>query len=207
MMHGERANQLTHGFGLLLSILGSIEVYRRLLQGAERWQWVGCSVYLITLVGLFAASTLSHSFEDRRRRNFFRTLDQVCIFALCSGSLTPFALRYLADGWWWLLIVSWVFALMGSLLKIYVAKAETMTVVTYIALGWLPALASQPLMAQMPLQAQWLVAAGAASYMLGLVFFLNDLRHRYFHAIWHVLVIAGTACMFFAMLDCVVPVH
>lgn len=204
-VHGERANQVTHGLGLVLSLAGTFEVYRRLMQGAELWQWVGCSIYLFTLVGLFAASTLSHSFEERQRRDFYRTLDQVAIFALCSGSLTPFALRYLSHGWWWLLVISWTGALFGSLLKIYVARTETMTLVTYMGVGWLPALATRPLMQQMPLAAQWLVAFGAVCYMLGLFFFINDLKHRYYHAIWHLLVVVGTACVYFAMLICVIP--
>ena len=205
MMHGERANQLTHGLGLVLSLAGAGEMIRRLILVGEAWQWVGCLLYLASLITLFAASTLSHSFASRERRDFYRMLDQVCIFALCSGSLTPFALRYLSVDWWWLLAASWCFALVGCLMKIYVAKAETLTVIVYVALGWLPALAAQPLMSQMPMGAQLLIGGAAASYMIGLIFLVNDLKHRYFHAVWHVLVIAGTACVYVAMLWCVVP--
>lgn len=199
----ERANQLTHGFGFLLSLAAAVSMAPRVMAECGVHQWIGCGLYLTTLILVFAASTLSHSFQTARWRNRFRTLDQVSIFLLISGCFTPFALRYLADGWAWILFTSWALAIAGSLVKLYVTRLNNVTVLAYIGLGWLPALAYRPLIDQIPGNAQMLIAASALLYTLGTQFLINDHRARYLHAVWHVMVVAASVCIHCAIEICV----
>lgn len=112
----EMANLLTHGFGLLLSMVATA-----LLMWTVAIQEVrvilACGVYSLTLILLYAASTLSHAFHDLRWRRLFRTMDQACIFLLIAGSFTPYAVTFLWHGWWPLLLVAmWTLAVFGVLL-------------------------------------------------------------------------------------------
>src|SRR5882724_207688 len=109
----EIANRLTHAIGLALSIVGTAMLVYLTADHGDWLQMVGVCVYGATLVALYAASTLSHSFDERPRvRHFFRTADQVCIFLLIAGTFTPISLTYLRDGWWWALFVA-IWALAG----------------------------------------------------------------------------------------------
>src|SRR5262245_7434599 len=108
----ELASSITHALGLVLSILGTAVLLERAARYGDALQGIGVTVYGVTLVALYAASTLSHSFERPRLRHFFRTIDQVCIFLLIAGTFTPIALSCFRGGWWWALFVSvWGLAL------------------------------------------------------------------------------------------------
>ena len=98
---GEIANTITHGVGLLLSVVGSSVLIRMALQHGDLWRLVGCLIFSASLVCVYAASTISHAVAEPKRRHFFRTLDQAAIYLLIVGTFTPFSLAYLQTGWWW----------------------------------------------------------------------------------------------------------
>ena len=198
----ETANQLTHGLGCLLSVVGADVLVRTAWQTGDSRRIVGCIVYAASLVLLYAASTLSHSFNAPRLRDWFRTLDQVCIFLMMAGSFTPFALAYLwNDTWSWLLAVMWGMALVGIGLKLFVQRTENVSVLFYVLVACLPFLAIWP-MSQLVtgVGLTWILAGGAA-YLIGVGFYVRDESLRYGHAVWHVCVIAGSVCHFMFMLD------
>ena len=101
---GELLNLLTHGLGLLLSLVALDRMMVAIHDCHNRWRVAGCIVYVASLVAVYAASTLSHSFRRPRLRHFFRTLDQVCIFFLIAGTYTPWGLTFYGDGWGWMLL-------------------------------------------------------------------------------------------------------
>ena len=102
---------------------------------------LGCLVYVISLVAVYAASTLSHSFRRPRLRHFFRTVDQVCIFFLIAGTYTPWGLAFYSEGWGWTLLVAmWALAFAGAGFKLFVTGHDNVGVAFYVLLGWLPAL-------------------------------------------------------------------
>lgn len=202
----EIANCATHALGFALSVVGTVVLLRLAAQYGDTLQMVGVTVYGATLVALYGASTLSHSFERPRIRHFFRTVDQACIFLLIAGTYTPISLTYLREGWWWaLFVLVWGLALTGIFVKIFFAKLQTLGVWAYVLLGWMPVIAIEPIVAAMPAAALAWIVIGGVFYTLGTLFLLRDNQVPFFHAIWHLFVIAGSACHFFAVLRFVVP--
>jgi hemolysin III len=202
----ELANSVTHGLGLALSLAGTALLINRGLQYGDSLQVIGVAVYGATLIALYAASTLSHSFEQPRLRHFFRTVDQVCIFLLIAGTFTPLALTYFRDGWWWALFLSvWGFALVGIFFKIFYTRLHNVSIGAYVMLGWLPIVAIKPIVQIVPTHILGWMALGGIFYTIGTLFLLKDDRVPYFHAAWHVLVIAASACHYYAVL-CLIPI-
>jgi len=202
----EAANLLTHAAGLVLSVVATAALLIVVRRQGDVWQIVGCSIYGATLVSLYAASTLSHSFQNPRLRLFFRLLDQVCIFLLIAGTYTPFALAYLREGWWWLLLASiWGMAALGIFFKIFFRRMNNVATAAYVIMGWLPALAVRPISQRMPDAALAWILAGGVLYTVGTIFLSRDERVRYFHALWHLFVIAASACHWVAVMYFVVP--
>jgi hemolysin III len=157
----------------------------------------GCAAYAASLTAVFTMSALSHAIDPPRLRQLFRTLDQACIYLLTAGSCTPFFLRYLSPhGWGWMLPVVWAMALFGVWNKLRGHRVNSVSVAFNVALGWLPALAAKPLLTYMPAGCVMLVVLTAAFYMLGVVFLCYDERCRYFHAVWHSLVVVASGCTF-----------
>jgi len=202
----ELANSATHALGFVLSVVGTVVLVRATAEYGDAWQMTGVIIYGITLMALYAASTLSHSFQRPELRHFFRTVDQVCIFLLIAGTFTPISLTYLRSGWWWALFAAvWGLALAGIVCKLFFTRLHNVTVTFYVLLGWLPVIAYRPIMAAVPKPALLWLAAGGVLYTLGTFFLARDERVPYFHAVWHVLVIAASTCHFIAVMEFVVP--
>lgn len=189
----ETLNQVTHGVGCGLSIVGAVHLLTH--SGTDLYLWAGCCIYAISMVALYAASTLSHSFVSEPQRTRYRTLDQICIFGMMAATYTPVSLCACRDGWWNLpLVLMWLMAGLGTYLKLRITKNEMVPVWFYILLGAIPLLATPRLLQFAgPDGMFWILAAGCC-YLLGIIFLTNDHRHRLFHPIWHVLVILGSGC-------------
>jgi hemolysin III len=201
----ELANQITHGIGLLLSLVG-VAVMVAVLGNGDGWRVAGCSVYLASLIGVYAMSTLSHTFEDGRKRMFFRALDQGTIYLLIAATYTPFSMAYLHTVPWWILLgLVWAIALWGFASKVLFAyRVEEVSMWPCIVLGLIPFICVPRLVGVVSMAALWWMLLGVAFYTLGLIFWVNDRRVRHFHAVWHVLVIAGSVCHFVGILMFVV---
>jgi hemolysin III len=201
MREEEKINSFTHALGLVLSIIGFELLLRRTFQSGDGWQIAGCAVYASALVAVYAASTLSHSFEQPRLRRLFRILDQAFIFLLIAGTFTPLALTYLRGGAWWVLFgVVWTIALGGFFSKaIFAHRVDTVSAVLHVILGWLPVIAIKPMLAAVPGGLLLSMLYGGVCYTCGVFFLSRDERYPYFHAIWHLLVIAGSAFHFWGI--------
>jgi hemolysin III len=197
----ETVNQITHGAGFLLSVIGSIVLCRYVWLYGDRWQITGCTIYSVTLMALYAASTLSHSFERASTRHFWRTVDQVCIFLLIAGTYTPFALHFIHEGIFMALLAAiWLMALAGIYVKIFHAKLKNVTTAAYVILGWLPILAIRPILERVPLAAFAWILAGGVLYTVGTLFLTHDEKVPYFHGVWHLMVISASVCHYLAIL-------
>jgi len=202
----ETANQLTHGAGLLLSIVGAAILLNSARQHSDPLQFVGCCIYAGSLVALYAASTLSHTFRTPPMRTFFRMLDQVCIFLLITGTFTPFALSYFRHGWLWgLTLVMWGLTCLGIFFKVCFRRSRNVSVGAYLLLAWIPVVALHEFVHMMPAGALLLIFLGGMLYMLGTAFLMLDEKYPYFHAVWHVLVISASVCHYCAVILYVVP--
>ena len=197
----ELANSISHGLGLL-SAIGFLIV---LLLSASRMRsnhfLVGVSVFGGTMILLYLASTLYHSLTHQRAKQFFRLLDHSAIFLLIAGTYTPFAVGVLRGPWGWtLLTIVWILAVIGVALKVVFGTNHSwISIVLYLLMGWLAVVAVKPIFLLVPLQGIFLILVGGFFYTSGLVFFAAPHR-RYAHFIWHLFVMAGTTCHFFAVL-------
>jgi hemolysin III len=199
-------NALTHGAGCALSIVAATALLTAASRHGSAWEFGACVVYAVTLVAAYAASTLSHVFRSPAARNAFRIADQALIFLFIAGSWTPIAAAWLRTGrgWWVFHAAVWVVALAGFVSKALFAHRVTMGTVSallYLLLGWSPVLVAVPLTRVLPAALCLWLLAGGICYTLGLLFFRYDDRVPYFHAAWHVFVIAGSACHYFGILN------
>lgn len=192
--HEERLNWLTHGLGFLLGIVGVVALLPQVARTGDRVQFVSCAIYGVSLLAVYLASTLSHAFHHTRLRRLFRILDQAFIFLLIAGTFTPPALTYLRDGYWWVLHSAvWAIAVAGFASKAFFAhQIEAVSTTLHVALGWIPVVAIKPLLTIAPFGLFMWLLAGGICYTLGTVFLNRD--RAYFHVVWHLLVIAGSAC-------------
>jgi hemolysin III len=197
----EIANSISHGVGLLLALVALPFLVLTAIEAGSVRFIVGVSVFGGTVILLYLASTLYHSITHEPAKRLFRLFDHTAIFLLIAGSYTPFALGVLRGPWGWSLLAAvWTLAVVGITLKIRKrTRHSRISIVLYVIMGWLAVVAVKPILALVPLPGITLILAGGIAYTGGLAFFAAH-RLRYSHFIWHLFVIAGTTCHFFAVL-------
>ena len=202
----EIANTVTHGFGLLLSIVGFIILVSLASIGGDVWHITGSVVYGSSLVVLYAASTFYHGATSPKLKQALQIVDHCCIYLLIAGSYTPLILIVLRGAFGQsLLAFVWTFAVAGILLKVFFGKRFMIaSVFSYLLMGWIGVVAIQPLFAALGFMPIALIVAGGIAYSLGVIFFAwKGFRHH--HAIWHLFVLAGSICHFLAIAIYVIP--
>ena len=199
------ANAITHGIGALLAIAGAVYLIVSSMRGTA-WQVVSCSVFAATLVLVYVCSTLYHSLVRTRARHVFHILDHSSIYLLIAGTYTPFCLVSLRGPLGWTLFcVEWSLAVSGVVFKSFaVDRFEVASALVYLAQGWFIVVAVGPLVHTLGWHGLAWLGAGGLAYTLGIVFFALD-RLRYFHALWHLFVLAGSIAHYFGILFYVVP--
>jgi hemolysin III len=197
----ELANGLTHGVAAVVSLAGAVWLIAAAAQRGSALMTLACASFAVSLTGVFTMSALSHVVGLPRLRQFFRTLDQAAIYLLTAGSASPFFVRYLLpQGWGWMLPAMWGIALYATWVKLRGHRVNSVSVGFNVAMGWFPVVAAKPMLTSMPAGCTALVVASGTLYMLGVVFLCHDERRRYFHAVWHLLVVAASACTYAAIL-------
>jgi hemolysin III len=198
------ANAITHGIGAILSIVGAVYLVAASTRGTA-WVVVSCSVFSATLVLVYVCSTLYHSLVRTRARHVFQVLDHSAIYLLIAGTYTPFTLVSLRGSLgWFVFAVEWALALAGVIFKSFaVGRFAVASALVYLFQGWFGVFAARLLAHAIGWNGVILLGAGGLAYTLGIVFFALD-RLRYFHAAWHVFVLAGSVAHYFAILFYVV---
>jgi hemolysin III len=198
----EIANSVCHGVGLLAAIAVVPVLLVTAMHRGSAKDVVGVSIFSATMVLLYLTSTLYHALPDNPAKRVFQVLDHAAIYLLIAGTYTPFTLGVLYGTWGWTLLgIVWGLALAGLLLKsIGGIRYPKLSVALYLAMGWLALIAVRPLWQHVPPWGLFWLLAGGLSYTLGVVFFALDDRLRYSHFVWHVFVVAGTACHVVAVL-------
>ncbi len=197
----EIANSVSHGVGLLAA-LGAVPVLIVAAAGRGKAAGiVGAAVFGATLVTLYLASTLYHATPQGRRKQLLAVLDHGAIFLLIAGTYTPFTLGVLRGGWGWTLFgLVWGLCLAGVGFKILRGTAHPgLSITLYIVAGWLMLIAIKPLWESVPAWGLFWLLAGGIAYTAGVVFYAA-LQFGYHHLVWHVCVVAGSACHFVAVL-------
>lgn len=202
----ELANSVTHGLGALLGVAGLVLLVVASSRHGDAWHVVSTAVFGATLVLLYSASTLYHSFRDEQVKRILQKFDHAAIFLLIAGTYTPFVLVTLRGPWGWSLFgVVWGLAVTGVALKFWFAgRFRVVSTLIYLGMGWLVMIAIKPLATALPAGGMKLLVAGGLCYTGGAAFYLWK-RLPYHHAIWHLFVLGGSVCHWAAVFCYVVP--
>jgi hemolysin III len=193
MYRGERFNSITHLVGASLALAGVVVLIVFASLHGDARKIVGVSIYGASLLALYTFSTLYHSLKGRAKR-VFRQLDHTAIYLLIAGTYTPLTLAVLRGRLgWWLFGTVWALAAIGVAQEFRKAKGERiLSVVLYVAMGWLGVIAFGPLVRVIGIAGlAWLVTGGLF-YTAGIAFYAFDRRLPVFHGIWHLFVLAGS---------------
>lgn len=192
-------NAITHGVGLLMSIPACVALILIAVNSGSSVQIVSNSIFGASLILLFLMSTLLHSMPEKYKK-FFSILDHSSIYVLIAGTYTPFLLVAI-DGILGivLLCIIWSIALMGIIFKcFFINKFETFSLILYIAMGWLIIFAIKPLYEFLQFDGFTVLLSGGLLFTFGAIFYAWR-KLPFNHAIWHLFVIAGCACMVFCV--------
>jgi len=198
----EIANSLSHGLGFVAALASAPILVLTTAQTGRTLNVIGAAIFAVTMVLLYCASTIYHAVPHPRTKALLKKLDHGAIFLLIAGTYTPFTLGALNGPWGWsLLSVVWGLAVIGVTLKAFDRIEHPFASLgLYLLMGWLCLVALEPLLERVPQQGLLLLGAGGFAYMEGVAFFATDSRLRYGHFIWHLFVLTGTGCHFFAVL-------
>lgn len=201
----ELANTLTHALGAVLSLVGLYYLLVRTVSLAEGtsidyFQLASVTVFGLSLIALYGASTLYHAARCPDKKNTFKMWDHCAIYLLIAGTYTPFLLVSMRDLVGWQFIVTiWGIALAGIIMKLaFKHRFKLLRVATYVLMGWLVVLSLEELKTAISATGLSLLVAGGLIYTLGVFFYLNE-RIPYSHAIWHFFVMAGSVCHYFSI--------
>jgi hemolysin III len=205
-MINEIANSVTHGIGALLAIAGLILLVVFAAIYGNVWHVVSFSIYGSTLVLLYLASTLYHSAQNPKVKKTLRIIDHAAIYLLIAGTYTPFMLVTLQGVRGWVMFgVIWGLAVVGIVYKIFfINKLVVISTIFYLLMGWMIVFSIGDLFRALPLEGIIFLGAGGLSYTLGIIFYAGRER-LLMHAIWHLFVLGGSICHFFAILFYVLP--
>lgn len=190
----EIANSISHGIGVLIAIgVTPILIIYSIPSGTAAI--VGASVFGASMIILYLASTLYHAFPRSKAKEIFKILDHSSIFLLIAGTYTPFTLTVMKGAWGWTLFgIIWGLAIIGVIQKLVggVLRTSRLSLVLYLAMGWLAIVAIKPLWYGLSGWGIFWLLSGGIMYSAGVLFFAYDHRIRYGHFIWHLFVLAGT---------------
>ena len=203
----EVMNAVTHGIGTLLAVAGLVLLVVFAHLYGDVWHMVSFAIYGTTLVLLYLASTLYHSFTNERLKYIFKILDHSAIYLLIAGTYTPFTLVPLHGVLGWTVFgMVWGLAILGIVLKVFfVGRFKFISTLCYILMGWFIVFAIKPLIAAVPETGIIWLFAGGLFYTLGSIFYLWH-KLPYNHAIWHLFVLAGSISHFIAVFFYVLPI-
>lgn len=193
----ERINVISHAIGFLLSIVALVLLIKKANTYGNSQSVLSVTIYGMSLIVLYAASTLFHSAKHGTLRKRFQIFDHAAIFVLIAGTYTPFALISLPDSTGKpLFIIVWTFALVGIILKLFfTGKYDTISTILYVLMGWMIVFVIKPLINNIALDGLYWLMAGGISYTIGAILYSLK-RVKYNHATFHMFVLAGSYCHF-----------
>lgn len=202
----EVLHAITHGAGVLLSIAGLSWMLYIAIPTADPWRIIASVIYGSSLIALFLASTVYHTFHRSPHKHLYKLLDHCAIYFLIAGTYTPFLLVALRNSTgWWLFGTIWALATAGVLTKLWFRhRFPKLALASYLLMGWLVVIAGPQVLDAIGGGGMLWLIAGGLSYTIGAVFYAAK-RVTFNHAIWHVFVLAGGICHFVAVVLYVLP--
>nr|WP_294672358.1 hemolysin III family protein [uncultured Ruminococcus sp.] len=198
-------SSVSHGVGACLSIAGTVVLLVFSVIYGNPLAVVSSAIYGASLIILYTMSTLYHSFTNERVKHFFQIMDHNTIFLLIAGTYTPITLYILGGVTGWILFsVVWVASIIGiTLNSINMEKAKIPSLICYIATGWVIIFAIKPLIAKVPFISALFLVLGGVIYTVGVVFYVIK-KVKYFHPIWHIFTVLGSAFHYFSILIAII---
>ena len=199
----EIANSIAHGIGAALGIAGLVAIVVAARHRPD-WQIAACATYGTSLVLLYVCSTIYHALTNNRAKRVFKILDHSTIYLLIAGTYTPVTLIALRGPWGWTLFgVVWGLCVCGVVCKsLWIDRLKGASTVVYLLMGWCAVVAVRPLLEALSWTGFVWLLAGGLCYTAGVVFYVNS--SRFAHFVWHLFVIAGSACQYWAVFRYVV---
>lgn len=198
----ELISAISHGIGAILSVaaLVLLVVFSAIHDSAL--SVVSSCIYGSTLIILYTMSTLYHSFKVNNAKRVFRIIDHCSIYLLIAGTYTPFTLVSLNGVLGWVLFgVIWSSAILGIVLNaIDLKKFKKVSIISYVAMGWVIIFAVKPLLDVVAMPGIWLLLSGGICYTLGVIFYAIGKKIKYMHSTFHFFVLAGSILHFFSIL-------
>lgn len=196
----EVINSVSHGIGVGLAIAGTVLLIVKAAFHGTAWHIVSFSIFGAGMILLYTSSTLFHGVYNPRLKHKLNKLDHSSIYILIAATYTPIALVPLRGGWGWTIFgIIWALAIGGLVFKIwfYTAKLRLLSTILYIGMGWTILIAIVPLLRNTPVTTLWFLMAGCLTYTLSPLFYMWRSK-PYLHGVFHILIMGGTICHFFA---------
>ncbi len=202
----EIANAIIHGIGALLSVAALVLLVVFASLDGSAWHVVSFTIYGVTMLILYTCSTLVHSFPEGKVKDLFEIFDHSSIYLFIAGTYTPLLFNVIRGPLGWTLFgIVWGIALVGIAFKAFFTKRFLFTsTIFYIAMGWIIVFAWNTLTHNLAQGGVILLVAGGLFYTLGTIFYVWR-SFPYHHAVWHLFVLGGSICHFFAIIVYVLP--
>lgn len=196
----EKLNILTHGIGLVLSIIALVLLILHANKMGTVRHIVSFTVFGASLILLYSASTLYHYCQHPDIRRKLNILDHASIYVLIAGTYTPFTLVTLNGPLGWTIFgITWGIALVGIFLKLfYTGRFDKVSTIAYVVMGWIIIFAVKSLIANLPINGLYWLLAGGIFYTVGAILY-SIKKIKYNHAIFHVFVLMGSFSHFMAI--------
>ncbi len=196
----EKLNIITHGIGLVLSIIALVLLIVHASEMGTTRHIVSFTIFGASLILLYAASTFYHYFQHPDIRKKLNILDHAAIYVLIAGTYTPFTLITLKGTiGWTIFCITWGIALVGVFLKLfYTGRYDKISTIAYVFMGWIIIFAIKPLIKNLPIEGLYWLLAGGVFYTVGAVLYSIQ-KLRFNHAIFHVFVLFGSFSHFMAI--------
>lgn len=198
----EVANSASHGMGLVAAIVALPSLIRMASHDGDSLFLAGVCVFAASVLLMYFSSSVYHALPAGKAKSRFLLLDHAAIYVLIAGTYTPFTLGVLRDDLGWSILgIIWALAFAGLVMTFNGEKSNPiLNTLLYLAMGWLILIALDPLISNVPWQGVSWILAGGVFYTVGVVFYATSSRLRFGHLVWHIFVMAGTVCHYFAVL-------
>lgn len=196
----ELANALSHGFGLLLGVIGIPFLIQKVLENGDAKAWIGGIAFSVGILMVYSFSTFYHAAKNPQWKSKLQVLDHIAIYFLIAGSYTPMVLAVLKqDKAIIFLSILWGSVLIGTFFKLFfTGRFKILSIIIYLTMGWLAVFFIQDIVERISLETLIWIGIGGIAYTIGVYFYVKS-EKLYFHTIWHLFVLAGTIAHFVAV--------
>ena len=202
----EIANAVTHGIGVVLSIIGLVVLIVAAVLHGTVWHVVSFTIFGSTMLLLYVSSTMLHALPEGKAKDLFEIFDHSSIYLFIAGTYTPFIFHIIQGTLGWVMFgIIWGLAIGGVVFKAFFAKKFLITsTLLYVLMGWMIVIGWNQIMENLHPHGLVLLIVGGLFYTFGAVFYMWR-GFKYHHFVWHLFVLAATICHYFCVLLYLLP--